>query len=186
MMREQMLMRDLIESLDSRLDDYILNFNSSCLWHFTERRPVINRTFRDIVDIFAKYNLTTTKDILDNVYELDDENLMGILAFMSDNYLTNGSNSLLNRIVLFCFALHIHCIANCETPTVILTKIVNNDVICIKTNVLTKIKFMIKKTSRPYDVLANHQTLVLFSLMSGRSMNDTIRYIMNMEVDELC
>lgn len=186
MMREQRMIKDLTESLGSVLDDYIINFNSSKLWYFTERRPVVNKTFRDIVEIFANYNLTTSKDILDKVYELDDDNLMGILAFMTDNYLTNGSESILNRAVLFCFALHVHCIGNSETPSVVLSKIVENDVVYIKANILTKIKFMIKKANRPYDVLASHQTLVLLSLMSGRSMNDTIKYIMNMEVDEIC
>lgn len=185
MIREQRLMMELVNTLGDNFDDYILTFNSCNLWDFKEKEVIINKTFKDIVEVFAKYNLTTSKDILSNAYDLGPRHiLLGVFYFMRENYLKNGSESLLNRIMLFCYTLHEYSKSNNIKPTELLREICKKDLYVIKPNFITKIKYKLGKARYPFDVIVGDYKIVLLSLITGHSFNETIYNILTLQGPE--
>ena len=185
MIREQRLMMELVNILGDNFDEYILTFDSCNLWDFKEKEVIINKTFKDIVEIFANYNLTTAKDILANAYELGPRSiLIGIFYFMREDYLKKGSESLLNRILIFCYTLHEYSKANNVKPTELLKEICKEDLYVIKPNFITKIKYKLGKARYPFDVIVGDYKIVLLSLITGQSFNETIYNILTLQGPE--
>lgn len=181
MLREQRLMMELADTLGDRFDDYIMTFDGYSLWDIKEKEFIVNRTFKDIVDVFANYNLTTTKDILANVYELGSGDVLPLLLnFMIESYLKHGSKSLLNRIMLFCYTLHEYTSQNNIKPTELIRTIYDEELYTIKPNLLTKIKYKLNKANYPFDVFVKDYKIVLIALISGNSFNDTMSNILMM------
>lgn len=187
MLREQRLMLDLVNLLGDNLDEYILTFDKYNLWDFREKEVVVNKTFKDIVEVFANYNLTTAKDILSNVYDLGPKHILpGVFHFMRESYLKQGSESLLNRIMLFCYTLYKYSTSNNIKPTELLKIICDEDLYVIKPNFVTKIKYKLGKARYPFDVIVRDYKIVLISLITGKSFNDTMVNILTLyNVEEL-
>lgn len=188
MLREQRLMNDIINKVgNERFDKYILSFTKNSLWTVIEHISKINSTFEDIVEVFADYNLIRSEDVLKEVYNLgDDDEFDGVMIFMMHNYLYNGTANILNRAAVFCYTLSMICEDNNLKPSEELYQIANNDIVVKSNNILTKIKYKLKMTEYPFDAIVKKHTLMLISIISGKSMEESIEYIKNMEVGEIC
>lgn len=189
MLREQRLMNDILNKIGKeRFDNYILSFTKSSLWTVIEHISKVDSTFEEIVEVFANYNLVRVEDILKGVYSFGDSDTTfdGIMLFMLNNYLNNGSTSILNRAALFCYMLSIICEDNNLKPSEEIYQIANSDIVVKSNNIITKIKYKLKMTEYPFDAIVKKQALMLISIISGKSMEDSVEYIKDMEVGEIC
>ena len=115
MLREQRIMKEIADTLGDELNDYITSFHKCDLWGYKENELVVNKTFKEIAEIIASYNLTTTKELFNQAYDLQFNNtnkeiLLNIMEYMTKDYLRMGSVCLLNRIMLFCYLLSVFSI----------------------------------------------------------------------------
>ena len=108
MLREQRIMNRMAEELNGELDEYIMTFNGCDFWRIKEGEVIVNKTFKRILNIMADFNLTTTEDILDDVYKLPDtpDVMLSMLPKLAYMYGENGGESILNRSMVLCYLLH--------------------------------------------------------------------------------
>ena len=103
---------------------------------------------------------------------------------MREEYLKKGSESLLNRILIFCYTLQEYSKANNAQPTQLLRDICEEDLYVIKPNFITKIKYKLGKARYPFDVIVGDYKIVLLSLITGQSFNETIYNILTLQGPE--
>ena len=122
MVKEQYIIKEIVETLGYNINQYIIDFNTSSLWDYTERKILVNNTFKKLISIMADYNNVEEKYIMESVYELDENIFMDVHIYMIKDYLEKGGESLLQRLILFCINLHYHCRINKELPIVVLRR----------------------------------------------------------------
>lgn len=181
MIREQRMMQDMVTLLGDDLDDYISKFNNCDLWNFKENEIIVNKTFKNILNLISNYNLTTADEVLKGAYKLleaTNEDMLSIMSYMGDMCLKNGSDSLLNRAMIFCYALHEICKSEQKSATEILEIVYNYDLAETKTSWLTKLKHKIGYYKRPYKLKINSDGLMLVSILSGKNIEEAFQYIL--------
>lgn len=185
MVKEQYIIKEMVETIGDNINQYIIDFNTSSLWDYTERKILVNNTFKKLVNIMADYNNVEEKHIMESAYELDENIFMDVHIYMIKDYLEKGGESLLQRLILFCINLHYHCRINKELPIEVLRKMYEEDVINVKKNMFTKIKYKLNKSDKPFEVYVDKFTMSQFALLSGRKLEDEIKFYYDMEINEL-
>ena len=56
MVKEQIIVKEIVETVGDNINQYILEFDSSSLWDYTERKILVNNTFKKLVNIMAEFN----------------------------------------------------------------------------------------------------------------------------------
>ena len=183
MIREQQIMKDLVDNLGDELDEFISSFYLCNFWVYKENEVIVDKTFRKIVSIIAKYNLTTVNELLESTYktiESNNEAMMYILKYMRDNYLENGSSNLLNRILVFCYTLYEFSIDTKKKATDILKDIYETDLIVKEETKWTRFKYNIGFSNKPYNRKIHLKGIGLVSLLKGISIADSVGYIIQL------
>lgn len=185
MLREQRIMKEIADTLGNELNDYISSFHKCDLWTYKENELVVNKTFKEIVEIVANYNLTTTKELLNHAYDLHFHNsnkeiLLNILEFMVKDYLKMGSDCLLNRIMLFCYLLAIFSSRENKTATEFIYEICDSDLIITKNSLKAKLKYKLNRTKFPFTLVVDNEAAALISILSGKSLDDYVEYVISM------
>ena len=185
MLREQRIMKDLVDKLGDEFDEYISHFNKCDIWEYKEGELVVNKTFKDILDIIASYNLTTANQVLkDGAYDLTfnvkgkEEALLGIFSHMSMIYLKSGSECILNRTMLFCFNLYMLSNLENKKPSELINDIYNSDVIGLKNSFMIKLKYKLNRTKYPYKIIVDSSAITLISLLNGKRVEDCVEDIL--------
>ena len=185
MVKEQIIVKEIVETVGDNINQYILEFDSSSLWDYTERKILVNNTFKKLVSIMAEYNNVEEKHILESAHELDEDIFMDVYIYMIKDYLEKGGESLLQRLILFCINLHYHCRINKELPIEALRKMYEEEVVSVKKNIFTKIKYKFNKSDKPFEVFVDKFTMSQFALLSGRKLEDEIKFYYDMEINEM-
>lgn len=182
MLREQRMMYDMVKTLGEKLDVYIDNFYNCDLWYFKEGELIVNKTFKEILSIVASYNLTSVDELLKGAYRLIDSNkdaMLSILGYMGDSFLKDGSTSILNRTVVFCFALYTICRRENVKASEVLEVMYNYELFDKKETWWTKLLYRIKIYNYPFKLKVNKDGMILVSLLTGNNIPDTIDYVLN-------
>ena len=108
MVKEQHIIKEMVETIGDNINQYIIDFNTSSLWDYTERKILVNNTFKKLVNIMADYNNVEEKYIMESAYELDENIFMDVHIYMIKDYLEKGGESLLQRLILFCINLFVN------------------------------------------------------------------------------
>jgi len=181
MIREQEMMRRMIDEMGDELNVYIKTCFDGCnFWKKKEGELIVNKTFKRILSIVADYNLTTVDAILENAYELiDNPNLMiRILGGFTDKYIRIGGDSLLNRTMAFCYLLFYTAeLEEGVTATEILQNIIDSELIYKKESMWQKIKYSLGLVKYPYKIKCMTRGLELISLLRGNPIYETMQYI---------
>jgi hypothetical protein len=181
MIREQEMMRRMIDEMGDELNNYIKTcFNGCDFWKKKEGELIVNKTFKRILSIVADYNLTTVDVILENAYELiDNPNLMiRILGGFTDKYIRIGGDSLLNRTMAFCYLLFYTAeLEEGVTATEILQNIIDSELMYKKESMWQKIKYSLGLVKYPYKIKCTTRGLELISLLRGNPIYETMKYI---------
>ena len=185
MVKEQHIIKEMVETIGDNINQYIIDFNTSSLWDYTERKILVNNTFKKLVSIMADYNNVEEKYIMESAYELDENIFMDVHIYMIKDYLEKGGESLLQRLILFCINLHYHCRINKELPIEALRKMYEEEVVSVKKNIFTKIKYKFNKSDKPFEVFVDKFTMSQFALLSGRKLEDEIKFYYDMEINEM-
>lgn len=185
MNKEQYIVKEIVESIGDIINQYIIEFDCNSLWNYTERKILVNNTFKKLVNIMAEYNNVEEKYIMESAYEIDEKIFMDVSVYMIGDYLEKGGESLLQRLILFCINLHYHCKINKELPIDMLRRMYEDEVISIKMSLKTKILYKLNKTERPFDVYIDKFIMSQFALLSGRSLENEIKYFYDMELNEI-
>ena len=181
MLREQRIMERIKNELGDELNEYITTFNGCDFWKIKEGEVIVNKTFKRLLGIVADFNLTTVDDILMDVGELpeDKEAMLFILPALAEQYVTIGGDSLLNRMMVFCFILHF--IVETEdgkiTATEVLEQSANSPLMYKKESMWQKIKYTFGFANLPYKVRGNTRAIGLMSILSGKSGQEMTRDI---------
>lgn len=184
MIKEQYIIKDIVESIGDTFNEYILELNCNSLWYYTERKIMVNNTFKKLINIMANHNSKEESDIINLAYEIDEELFMDVSIYMMKEYLEKGGKSLLQRLVLFCVSLHYHCRINKELPIEVLKRMYEEDVVSVKKNLKTKFLYKINKSDRPYEIYVDKFTITQFALLSGNTFEDQIKFYYDMEFDK--
>ena len=185
MVKEQCIIKEIVESIGDPINQYILEFDASSLWDYTERKILVNNTFKKLVNIMAEFNNVEEKYIMESASELDEEIFMDVYIYMIKDYLEKGGESLLQRLILFCINLHYHCRINKELPIETLRRMYEEEVVSVKKNIFTKIKYKFNKSDKPFEVFVDKFTMSQFALLSGRKLEDEIKFYYDMEINEM-
>ena len=183
MIREQQLIKDLVDKLGDELDEFISNFYLCNFWVYKENEVVVDKTFKKIVSIIADYNLTTANEILESTYKtIDSDNtaMLYVLHYMCDNYLDNGSDNLLNRILVFCYSLFEFSKGEDRKATEILREVYEFDLVVTKETKWTKFKYFIGFSNEPFERKFQLKGIGLIALLKGLSVTDTVEYILEL------
>jgi hypothetical protein len=181
MFREQRMMFDMVRSLGEKLDEYIDNFHNCDLWYFREGELIVNKTFKELLSIVATYNLTSVDELLKGAYRLIESNndaMLSIIGYMGDTFLTEGSTSILNRTVVFCFALYTICQRENVKASEVLKVMYDYDLFKKKETWWTKLLYKIKIYNYPFKLEVNKDGMILVSLLTGNNVKDTIDYVL--------
>ncbi len=182
MIREQQIMKDLVDKLGDELDEFISNFHLCNFWVYKENEVIVDKTFKKIVSIVADYNLTTANEILKSTYKTIDSNneaMLYVLHYMCDNYLDNGSDNKLNRILVFCYSLFEFSRGENRKATDILKEVYEFDLVVTKENKWTKFKYFIGINKEPFERKFQLKGIGLIALLKGLSVQDTVEYIID-------
>ena len=189
MIREQKIMKDLVDKIGDEFDDYISHFDKCDIWEYKEGELVVNKTFKDILDIIASYNLTTANQLLkDGAYDLTfnvkgkEEELLGIFRQMSMIYLKSGSDCILNRTMLFCFNLYLLSNLENKKPSELINEIYNSDIIGLKNSVMMKLKYNLNMAKYPYKIIVDSSAITLISLLNGKRVEDCVEDILEVMI----
>ena len=87
MVKEQYIIKEIVETLGYNINQYIIDFNTSSLWDYTERKILVNNTFKKLISIMADYNNVEEKYIMESVYELDENIFMYVHIYIIKDYL---------------------------------------------------------------------------------------------------
>lgn len=185
MSKEQYIIREIVENIGDDINQYILEFDTSSLWDYTERKILVNNIFKKLVNIMAEYNNVEERYIMESAYELDEDIFMDVSIYLIKEYLEKGGISLLQRLILFCINLHYHCRINKELPIEVLRKMYEEEVISVKKNIFTKMKYKLNKSEEPFEVYVNEFIMSQFALLSGRKLEDEIKFYYDMEINEI-
>jgi hypothetical protein len=181
MIREQEMMRRMIDEMGDELNIYIKTCFDGCdFWKKKEGELLVNKTFKRILSIVADYNLTTVDVILENAYELiDNPNLMiRILGGFTDKYIKIGGDSLLNRTMAFCYLLFYTAELEEEVAaTEILQQIIDSELIYKKESMWQKFKYTLGLAKHPYKINCKTRGLELVSLLRGNPIYETVKDI---------
>ena len=183
MIREQQILKDLVDNLGEELNEFISTFYLCKFWVYKEDEVIVDKTFKRIVSIIANYNLTTADEVLGSVYktiESNNEAMMYILGYLRDNYLQNGSENLLNRILIFCYTLFELSVYEKKKATEILIDIYNSELISKEETKWTKFKYTIGFSSRPYKCKVHLNGIGFVSLLRGLSVKDSLDYVVQL------
>ena len=185
MLREQRIMKEIADTLGDELNDYIASFHKCDLWGYKENELVVNKTFKEIAEIIASYNLTTTKELFNQAYDLQFNNtnkeiLLNIMEYMTKDYLKMGSVCLLNRIMLFCYLLSVFSIGQNKTATELIYDVCNSDLITTKNSLKAKINYKLNRTRFPFTLVVNSEAAALIAILSGKSLDDYVEYAITM------
>ena len=181
MLREQIIMKEIVETMGDKLDSYISTFNDCDLWFYKENELLVNKTLKELLTIISKYYLTTAEEELKNAFRFVNSNkryMIPMLSYLGDLHLKNGSESVLNRTVIFCYALYEICNAEHKTASEVLKVIYTYDLAETKENWWTRFKHKIGYYKHPYKLSVNSDGLMLVSLISGKSLNDAFEYML--------
>ena len=181
MIREQELMRRMIDEIGDELDIYIKTCFDGCdFWKKKEGELLVNKTFKRILSIVADYNLTTVDIILENAYELiDNPNLMiRILGGFTDKYIRIGGDSLLNRTMAFCYLLFYTAeLEEGVAATEILQHIIDSELMYKKESIWQKFKYRLGLAKYPYKIKCKTRGLELVSILRGNPIYETMKDI---------
>lgn len=188
MLREQKIMNDVLNRIgEDKFNNYILTLNKNSLWVIVENIPIIDKTFEEIIEVFANYNLTRSEDILKDLYDLGNpDHLFDILNYLTNYYLKGGGSALLNRIMLFCFVLMRKSLETKLKPSDIIREIYSEKLLRYNTSFISRLKYLFKKSDYPYDIMIEDYKLILIAIVSGKSINETQEYLLNWEVGDVC
>jgi hypothetical protein len=180
MLREQRIMNRMAEELNGELDEYIMTFNGCDFWRIKEGEVIVNKTFKRILNIMADFNLTTTEDILDDVYKLPDspDVMLSMLPKLAYMYGEKGGDSLLNRSMVLCYLLHyIVTMEDNLTATDILKDSADSELMYKKDSIWESIKHAVGLSPYPYKVRGNSRAMGLIAIISGKPIRETMQYI---------
>ena len=179
MIREQRLIKRILDEIGDEFEEYISTFYVCDLWKIKENEVIVNKTFKRILDIVADFNLTTSDDLIGGVYKLIESPvaMMHILEYMTEDFIKNGSRSLLNRTMVFCYSVYMICYDLGIKPNTLLERVVNSDIIRTKTNIWIKIKHFIGLRRYPYEFEGDPDALLLISVLRGSPMNETLKFM---------
>ena len=181
MLREQIIMKEIVETMGDKLDSYISTFNDCDLWFYKENELLVNKTLKELLTIISKHYLTTAEEELKNAFRFVNSNkryMIPMLSYLGDLHLKNGSESVLNRTVIFCYALYEICNAEHKTASEVLKVIYTYDLAETKENWWTRFKHKIGYYKHPYKLSVNSDGLMLVALISGKSLNDAFEYML--------
>jgi len=176
MLREQQLMERIINEIGEEFNEYINCFYVCDLWKIKEGELIVNKTFKKVVDIIADFNLTTGNKILENRYKLIESNeaMLKIMDFMTHDYIHNGSQSLLNRAMVFCYSVFIMTQSKKKSALEVLESIVNSEVLFIKKSIINSILYTFKLRPRPYLIEGDLDAIMLISLLKGNPAQEVL------------
>lgn len=179
MLREQELLSRIIDEIGEEFDEYINTFYVCDLWKIKEGELLVNKTFKKLIEIIADYNLTTSDEILSNTYHLIESNeaMMRILGYLCDDFIKRGSDSLLNRAMVLCYALFMITHTDGRKATNVLYDVAHSDVMITKESLWHKIKYKIGLVERPYKIKGDPDAILIISILKGKSAIDTISII---------
>lgn len=181
MIREQRIMKELVDTMGEKLDEYISTFNNCDLWDYRENELIVNKTFKEILSIVSNYYLTSADDELKNAFRLVNSNkqfMLPMLSYLGDLHLKNGSDRVLNRTVIFCYALYEICKSEQKKASEILEVVYTYDLVETKETWLTKLKHKIGYFRHPYKLNVNSDGLLLVSILSGKKLEDAFEYVL--------
>ena len=112
------------------------------------------------------------------VVNSDKRYMIPMLSYLGDLHLKNGSESILNRTVIFCYALYEICNAEHKTASEVLKVIYTYDLAETKENWWTRFKHKIGYYKHPYKLSVNSDGLMLVALISGKNLNDAFEYML--------
>lgn len=179
MLREQELLLRIVNEIGDEFNDYINTFYICDLWKIKEGELIVNKTFKKLIEIIADYNLTTADDILSNTYHLIESNeaMMRIIGFLCDESVRHGNESLLNRAMVFCYAMFMICRTDGRKATDVLHDVIQSDVMLARESTWHKIKYKIGIVERPYKVEGDPDAILLIAILKGKSAMDTISIV---------
>lgn len=177
MLREQEIIKSIINDIGSeRLDKYAETFNIKSLWIISEKELIVDKTFKDILEVFAKYNLSTADEILTDAYQFKSDTDMRILTYILYEHSRNGSNSVLNRAIIFCYLLYLYSSIK-EKPSKILSDIIEEDIVVKKENIFYVIMCKLHIVDKPYKKFIQKDKLYILSAVSGKNLQETFKYL---------
>lgn len=179
MIREQRIMQRIIDEIGPEFDEYIMLFNGCCFWDIKEGEILINKTFKRLLEIIADFNLTTVDEIMDQAFKFNNspEANMRLLRFFSSNYIEYGGDCLLLRSASFCFTLWLITQQYDVTACYALQQAINSEIVYKKETLWTKIKHFFGFIPYPYIIRGQVKTLTLITLLNGKPMRETMKYI---------
>ena len=179
MIREQRIIKRILDEIGDEFEEYISTFHHCDLWKIKENEIIVNKTFKRVLDIIANFNLESGDNLINGAYRLIDSNeaMLCILEYLTEDYLKNGSQSLLNRTMVFCYSTYMICCDLGIRPKVLLDKVVNSDILRTKTSMWIKIKHFIGLRKYPYEFEGDPDSLLLVSILRGTPMHDTLKFM---------
>lgn len=179
MLRTKQIMKRIVNELGDEFNEYIEKFYICDLWKLKENELIVNKTFKRLVEIIADFNLTTSDNILEDAYKLIESNeaMMHILSFLCDDFIRHGNQSLLNRTMVFCYAVFIISAHNNISATDVLNNVIESEVLTVKNSILYKVKYWLKLSPRPYHIKGDPDALMLISILKGSPATDTIKEV---------
>ena len=174
MIREQKIMERIVEELGDEFDEYINFFYTCDLWKIKENELIVNKTFKRVLDIVADFNLTTSDIILGNAYKMIESNeaMMYMMGYLCKDYTKNGSDSLLNRTMIFCYCVFIIAKHKNIKATQVLRDAINSPVVKTETKLWNNIKYKLGLRSVPYNIKGDYDALALISLLNGKPITE--------------
>lgn len=178
--KEQRILRDMMEV--NNFDKFIIEFSRHSLWRRVEGELIVDETFKELLDILAQQNLETADNLLKDAKEIDDYgtgNLLGLFSFILNNYLKSGSDNLVNRVIVLCFMLHQLSNKLHMTPYDILVELLSQDLVNIKHNFWTELKYRLGFEKYPCKIMIIPEMMVMISILSGKPMSDVAEYLID-------
>lgn len=175
-MREQRIMQDILDDIGAELDAYISSFYTCDLWTIKEGEIKVNKTFKRIIDIIARYNLTTYEEIIGDAHSVARANSLslGVMDRICRMYLDNGGSNLLNRIMLFCYFLYNMTLESGRSATEILNRAVASELLIPKKSWWQSFKYKLGFSRFPYKLSGDINSLALVSLLKGSAVEDIV------------
>ena len=150
MIREQEMMRRMIDEMGDELNVYIKTCFDGCnFWKKKEGELI------------------------------DNPNLMiRILGGFTDKYIRIGGDSLLNRTMAFCYLLFYTAeLEEGVAATEILQHIIDSELMYKKESIWQKFKYRLGLAKYPYKINCKTRGLELVSLLRGNPIYETMKYI---------
>lgn len=182
MINEQKLIKDILDKIgEDRLDKYAETFNSKSLWYCVEKEVIMNETFKEILEIFSKYNSTPSIETFSNVYEAESCNIAFLVTYLLDEHIHKGSISIFNRATIFCYLLYLNWVRyNIKPSETLKDMVIEKNLVNKRRSFKARLLYMLRIYDTPYEIWVERKKAEFISVISGKDLNTTYDYLISL------